>query len=103
MCWANFFVQLFESMMGLLVGLGGLAVVFNHAETLNGWTPEQLLALVGILILVGGLINIGISPSMQRFMEDVQKGTLARRHLPRLAAICLDFHRSNLLCLHGTG
>jgi ABC-2 type transport system permease protein len=73
---ANFFIQLFESLMGLLVALGGLAIVFNHTETLAGWSPDHLLALVGIHILVGGLINMIIAPSMQRFMEDVRKGTL---------------------------
>ncbi|HEX6385242.1 MAG TPA: ABC-2 family transporter protein [Anaerolineae bacterium] len=73
---ANFFVQIFESALGLIVALGGLAVVFNHTETLGGWTPNQLLALVGIYILVGGLINLVINPSMERFMQDVRQGTL---------------------------
>jgi len=73
---ANFFIQVFESMLGLVVSLGGLAVIFNHTDNLGGWLPEHLLALVGIHILVGGLINMIINPSMQRFMEDVRKGTL---------------------------
>ncbi len=73
---ANFFVQLLESLLGLAVALGGLAVVFNHTDTLGGWLPEHLLVLVGIHIHVGGIINMVISPSMQRFMEDVRKGTL---------------------------
>jgi len=73
---ANFFIQIFESVLGLLVALGGLAIVFNHTDTLGGWLPDHLLALVGIHILVGGIINLVINPSMQRFMEDVRKGTL---------------------------
>lgn len=73
---ANFFVQIFESLVGLTLALGGLAVVFNHTDTLAGWLPAHLLALVGIHIFVGGVINLVISPSMQRFMEDVRKGTL---------------------------
>ncbi len=73
---ANFYLQLFESLMGLAVALGGLAVVFNHTDTLGGWLPDHLLALVGIHILIGGVINMVINPSMQRFMEDVRKGTL---------------------------
>ncbi|MCA9959439.1 MAG: ABC-2 family transporter protein [Anaerolineales bacterium] len=72
----NFFIQIFESMLGLIVALGGLAVVFDHTDTLGGWLPDHLVALVGIHILVGGLINLIINPSMQRFMEDVRKGTL---------------------------
>lgn len=73
---ANFFVQILESGLSLLVALGGLAVVFNHTETLGGWQPAELMALVGIYLLVGGFIGLIISPSMQKFMEDIRKGTL---------------------------
>ncbi|MCA9929181.1 MAG: ABC-2 family transporter protein [Anaerolineales bacterium] len=73
---ANFFVQIFESIIGMVVSLGGLAVVFNHTDSLAGWLPDHLIALVGIHMLMGGLINLVINPSMQRFMEDVRKGTL---------------------------
>ncbi|KAA3659264.1 MAG: ABC transporter permease [Chloroflexi bacterium] len=72
----NFFVQIFESVLGLLVSLGGLAVVFNHTESLAGWLPDHLIALVGIHMLMGGLINMVINPSFHRFMEDVRMGTL---------------------------
>ena len=73
---ANFFVQILESGLSLLVALGGLAVVFNHTQTLGGWQPAELAALVGIYLLVGGFIGLVISPSMQKFMEDIRKGTL---------------------------
>ena len=72
----NFFVQIFESLLGLAISLGGLLVVFTHTDTLAGWLPAHLVALVGIHIFVGGLINLVISPSMERFMESVRKGTL---------------------------
>ncbi len=73
---ANFFVQLFRSFLGLVTGLAGLAVVFSHTDTLGGWRPDELLALLGIYFLVGGLINLVIQPSMERLMEDVRQGTL---------------------------
>lgn len=73
---ANFFIQIFESILGLVVSLGGLAVVFQHTADLGGWSPDQLIALVGIYLLVGGLINMVINPSMERFMQDVRQGTL---------------------------
>lgn len=72
----NFFTQLLQALMALLLALGGLAVVFNQTDTLAGWYPSELIALVGIYILVGGLINLMIQPSMQRFMEDIRMGTL---------------------------
>ncbi|MEZ4713434.1 MAG: ABC-2 family transporter protein [Caldilineaceae bacterium] len=72
----NFFTQLFQAVMALVLSLGGLAIVFNQTDTLGGWRPAELIALVGIYILVGGLINLMIQPSMQRFMEDIRMGTL---------------------------
>lgn len=73
---ANFFVQIFESLVTLSVSFGGLLVVFRHTETLGDWLPNQMIVLVGIYTMMGGLINFVISPSMERFMHDVRKGTL---------------------------
>lgn len=72
----NFFTQIFQAIMSLVLALGGLAIVFNQTDTLAGWSPAELIALVGIYLLVGGLINLMIQPSMQRFMEDIRMGTL---------------------------
>lgn len=73
---ANFFVQIFEALISLLVSLGGLAVIFSHTDTLSGWHPSELLAVVGVYFIIGGFIGILIQPSMQRFMEDIRQGTL---------------------------
>ncbi len=73
---ANFFTQLLQSLLSLTVSLGGLYVVFGHTESLGGWQPAELTALVGIFTLMGGIIRLVIEPSMQRFMEDVRQGTL---------------------------
>ncbi len=72
----NFYVQILQSALGLLVGLGGLAVVFEHTQNLGGWQPAELIILVGVFTLIGGVINLVIQPSMERFMEDVREGTL---------------------------
>jgi ABC-2 type transport system permease protein len=73
---ANFIIQALQSLVGLGTGLAGLGVVFAHTSNLGGWKPPQLLAVLGVYFLVGGLINVVIRPSMQRFMEDVRLGTL---------------------------
>jgi len=73
---ANFFLQALQSLIGLGTGLAGLGVVFAHTSNLGGWKPPQLLAVLGVYFLVGGLMNLMIRPSMQRFMEDVRLGTL---------------------------
>lgn len=73
---ANFFIQLFEALVSLGTALAGLGVVFAHTSTLAGWRADELLALLGVYFLVGGLISFVIQPSMQRLMEDVRLGTL---------------------------
>jgi ABC-2 type transport system permease protein len=73
---ANFFLQLFESLVDLGTALGGLAVVFSYTDTLGGWRPNEVLALVGVFFLVGGAIHLVIEPSMQRLIEAVSEGTL---------------------------
>ena len=73
---AHFWINLFQSLLELGVALGGLAVVFAHTDNLGGWRPEELLALVGVYFLIGGLIRTMIRPSMAKFMEDVRQGTL---------------------------
>ena len=73
---ANFWINLFQSLLELAVALGGLAVVFSHTDDLGGWRPEELLALIGVYFLIGGLIRSLIRPSMVKFMEDVRQGTL---------------------------
>jgi ABC-2 type transport system permease protein len=72
----NFFVQLFQSLLGLGTALAGLAVIFSHTQDLGGWRPDELVALVGVYFLVGGAINLVIQPSMERLIESVREGTL---------------------------
>jgi ABC-2 type transport system permease protein len=72
----NFFVQLLQSCVALAVGLIGLALVFSHTTELGGWSPVELLAVMGVHILMGGVIRAFIQPNMQRLMDDVQQGTL---------------------------
>jgi ABC-2 type transport system permease protein len=72
---ANFVVQIFQSAIALFTGLAVLALVFGQTDQLNGWTHAELLAVMGVHILMGGVIATTIQPNMQRLMEDVQKGT----------------------------
>jgi ABC-2 type transport system permease protein len=73
---ANFWIQTFESLMGLGTALAVVSVVFSQTETLAGWQQPELIALVGVYFLVYGGINLVIAPSLQAFMEDVRMGTL---------------------------
>lgn len=88
---SNFWVQLFESALSLVVSIGSLLVVYSHTDTLAGWLAPQLLALMAVFIIVGGVINLLISPSMQRFLQDVRQGTL---DFPLTKPIDAQFHVS---------
>lgn len=72
----NFWLQLLESAVALGVGLAGLGLVFSHTTDLAGWSRAELLAVMGVHILMGGLIGAVIQPNMVRLMEDVREGTL---------------------------
>jgi ABC-2 type transport system permease protein len=72
----NFVWQLFQSLLSLGVSLAGLGVIFSYTETLGGWRPDEILALVGVYFVVGGLIGLVIQPSMEQFIESVRDGKL---------------------------
>ncbi len=72
----NFFVQILQSTVALGTGLAALALVFSYTQSLAGWSHPELLAVLGVYVLVGGLIKMTIQPNMSRLMEDVQQGTL---------------------------
>ena len=72
----NFFIQLFQSLLELGTALAGLAVIFSYTQTLGGWRPDEMLALVGVYFLVGGLISLVIQPGMSALIDSVRDGTL---------------------------
>ncbi|CAN5242962.1 ABC-2 family transporter protein [soil metagenome] len=72
----NFVLSLVQSVVALGTALAVLALVFSHTTSLGGWSPAELLTIMGVHILIGGVIRSVIQPNMQRLMEDVQEGTL---------------------------
>lgn len=72
----NFFVSLLQSAIALTTGLVVLALVYSHTEELNGWRQSELLCVLGVQILMGGLIKTYIQPNMTRLIEDVRDGKL---------------------------
>src|SRR5262245_22545499 len=72
----NFFLQVLQSLVALTTGLVGLALVFRYTTELAGWTRPELLAVMGIHILMGGLIRTAIQPNMERLMGEIQDGNL---------------------------
>jgi ABC-2 type transport system permease protein len=72
----NFFTQLLESFVALGTGLIGLALVFSYTTDLGGWSKPELLAVLGVYVLMGGIIESAIQPNMERLLNEIQDGTL---------------------------
>ena len=72
----NFFVAILQAALALAVGLAVLALVYSQTDELNGWSQSELLCLLGVQILMGGLIKTSIQPNMTRLIEDVREGKL---------------------------
>jgi ABC-2 type transport system permease protein len=72
----NFFVQLLQSLIQIGTGLVMLSLVYSHTNQLHGWKEPELLSLLGVQVLLGGVIHAFIQPNMERLMQDVQEGTL---------------------------
>ncbi len=73
---ANFFIQIIESMLGMVTALGAVFIIFNQTDTLAGWHRSELLSLLGIYFIILGSINLMISPSLNKFMADIVEGKL---------------------------
>jgi ABC-2 type transport system permease protein len=73
---ANFFIQLAQSLLALGTGLVALALVFSRTDELDGWSQAELLIVMGVFTMMGGIIRCVIQPNMQRLLDDVRQGTL---------------------------
>lgn len=71
----NFVIQLLQSVVAIATGLIVLALIFRQTSNLEGWTQPQLLVVMGVFTIVGGLIGFAIEPNMGRLMADVREGT----------------------------
>ena len=72
----NLGLQLFQSGVALATSLVGIGFIFSKTDNLAGWTAPQLLIVVGVYFLVGGLVGMFVLPSLSRFMEEVRVGAL---------------------------
>jgi ABC-2 type transport system permease protein len=73
---ANFFIQVLQSAVAVATALVVLALVYSHTDELNGWSQPELMVVMGIQILLGGVIRTSIQPNMERLMEEVRDGKL---------------------------
>jgi ABC-2 type transport system permease protein len=72
----NFFLQLFQSLLSVALSLITLWLIYSHTSSLHGWSAAQLLIVMGIFTMMGGVIQATIQPNMTKLMDDIQQGTL---------------------------
>ncbi len=73
---ANFWVQLLNSVIGLGTGILAIAIVYSQTDSLGGWSADELLAVMGVHLMVGGFLRALVQPNMWQLLEDVREGTL---------------------------
>jgi ABC-2 type transport system permease protein len=73
---ANLYIQILQTFIALATGLIGLNLVFSQTTDLGGWSKAELLAVMGVFTIMGGVIRAAIQPNMERLMEEIREGTL---------------------------
>jgi viologen exporter family transport system permease protein len=66
------FLALFWSSWSLVP----LLVVFGHRPTVSGWTFEEALVVIGWFLLMKGILEGAVNPSLASVVEHIRKGTL---------------------------
>ena len=72
----NFALQVLQSLLALATGLVVFSLVYSHTTELNGWSQNELLVVLGVQIVMGGVIRAVVQPNMMRFTEEVRDGKL---------------------------
>jgi ABC-2 type transport system permease protein len=73
---ANLYIQILQTFIALGTGLIGLSLVFDQVDQLGGWGKADLLAVMGVFTITGGVIRAAIQPNMERLMDEIREGTL---------------------------
>jgi ABC-2 type transport system permease protein len=70
--WANAFLSLFWLGWAAL----GARAYFRFAESVRGWTYDELLVVMGLFFAINGLRQAFIQPNLSRMAEYIRLGTL---------------------------
>ena len=62
---SNFWISLLHSILNLLTGVLGVAVLFGQVDLINGWDFASTLVILGVYLSVGALRGLFIGPSLE--------------------------------------
>jgi ABC-2 type transport system permease protein len=72
----NFYLQLVQALVAAGTALAVLALVFRYTPTVGGWSRDQLLVVLGVHVLLGGVVRTVVQPNMSQLLQDIRRGTL---------------------------
>jgi viologen exporter family transport system permease protein len=72
----NAMINALLSLMWLGWELLGLSIIFSNTQTLGGWGPGELVALLGVWRLVNTLMVTLIWPNTEKFNTSIRDGSL---------------------------
>lgn len=90
----NFFVNSLNTLLGLAGGLAGIFILFSRVPELNGWTVAEVLAVLGVYMLVDGIKNLFIGPSLGSIAGMDGDLWLGRFDFTLLKPVPVQFHVS---------
>jgi len=73
---ADFVLDAALSLLGPITALVPLYVVFDNADSLAGWSLHETLLVVGWFMLLEGVLEGAINPSLNTVVDHIRKGTL---------------------------
>ena len=54
----NFLISLFYSLLGLVTGILGIAVLFSQVEQIGGWTFASTVSILGVYMKLSALRGV---------------------------------------------
>ncbi|MBJ9978111.1 ABC-2 family transporter protein [Pseudomonas sp. S75] len=72
----NALTNALNTLVGILLALYFLDAMFSEVVTLGGWNQEQVLALFGVALILEGLLEVWLFPSLHTLSEKVRTGDL---------------------------
>lgn len=61
---SNFWISLLHSILNLVTGILGVAVLFGQVDSINGWNYAATLVILGVYLTVSALRGLFIGPSL---------------------------------------
>lgn len=78
---SNFWTYLVNSIVALGLSLASVALVYRHVDEVGGWSSDDLLVVVGVFFLLGGIVNGVVHMSMAKLVADIRHGDFDYRLL----------------------